>query len=232
MIRAATLAYVLASGCLASGCAVTDTGNPPMAPEVDTDRVRLTSLFAGLLTLSAAPGSVDPPRGVVRVTNLDTAADAAQAPVAEDGSFELGVGADLGNELRLQIADGALRSEPVDFVDMGEQLIPIERALACVTLDPPLDIDAGTLASSVDLSIVVTNGCAQPISLATAPRRTTAGISISAELGSTVVEPSATTSVRVSVDPIAPGSHEEVLFITIAVPVSDRRPITIHATVP
>jgi hypothetical protein len=87
----------------------------------------------------ADPLTVDPPDGVVRAYNLETADPAREAPIQADGSFQLVLPGRLGDELRLELLLDSIGSAPKDWVvtEPGSPLAEVEPPLGdCFVVTP------------------------------------------------------------------------------------------------
>lgn len=208
------LALLLAGTVLAAGgCAVSPQPSPPGSNlEVALVAPGLTpeAAFEGVV-FRGAPGAVSPARGVVLVTNLDTADAPSVAPVSSDGSFELAVSGSLSDLFRVQLRDGAERSEPVDLRVDGASF-----AIAAPALDDCFFIDPATwiaLDGAGDArSLVLENACAQPVSfLAPRLRRGLAGFGAT-PTSSFVIAPGASTTITVRSNGPASESEDVLLL--------------------
>lgn len=217
--RLLSLWLVLASQV--AGCVISPQPSPP-EPSLDGDGIMFdgfaTELDSSLIKVDAAPGTVDPARGVVRVTNLATSVLPNDAPVASDGSFSIAVGALDGDTLRFQVKDGNLRSQPVDFIaNVAEsRLDPVAFALRdCITIAEG-DWIAFQEVGGQSL-VVIQNECAESVSFdAPRLRRGTSRFSV---MPSAAFSVDAGESVSLAVSATQSGAErEDVLLLRPAAP--------------
>lgn len=201
-------------------CTVTDTGNPPAAPDVDPDRVENGGSSTGGTPVRGQPGAVFPAEGVVVLTPFGEAAS-ARADVAADGSFSATLFLPSANDVvRLQVVQGGLRSEPIDVDPEGE----VQPALSCLRMDKwaqALLDDTGESSFFVEVS----NECDDTIVFDAPEMRLSDG---PLTLTSSDIEPLAagavaTLSFRVTRD----AAGEDILFLPVSAPVNDTRAITL-----
>jgi hypothetical protein len=172
MVARALLATLLATSVslAAMGCVVSPQPSPP-GPTLEASLVSpgLTpeAAFEGVI-VRGAPGTVDPPEGVVVVTNLDASDPPSIAPVAADGSFEIAVPGTVADVLRLQVDVGPARSEPIDLRIDGTVFVEAVPALDdCLVIDPTRWVELDGIGDA--RSLVLENGCDVPVRFA-APR--------------------------------------------------------------
>lgn len=213
-----------------AGCVVSPQPSPPVdAPELDGGLVSVGLTPESLLesvTVTGAPGTVDPAEGTVIVTNLDRDDAPSLAPVRPDGSFEIVVGGAVTEVLRLQVRAQDARSAPVDLLLDGSVsgLAPAPVDLACLTIEPDLWM---ALDGQGDArSLVVTNDCTDAVTIA-APRlrRGLAGFTF-APTAPFELAVGETTTVTVR-STASTQEDEDVLFFEIVAPTAGRRAITI-----
>lgn len=212
-----------------AGCNISPVPSPPAEqPDLDGDGLGLTgpeSIDMDIVSFDADPGTVDPPEGVVVVTNLSTDDAPSVVAVREDGSFSIGLSALPTHRIRFQVV-AETRSEPVDFeidatLSGGTIVQPV---LTCLTLDPSawVGLDGGDDARS----IVVRNDCEEAVNLAPPLlRRGQGGFSFT-PTGSSTLEPGEVGFVTVRSNGDAP-EVEDVLFLDVSGPAVERRAITI-----
>jgi len=216
---------------LVAACGVSPQPSPPISdpPELDGGLISIGVSPEGItdsVSIYGGPGSVDPPEGVVVVTNLETDDAPSIAPVQPDGSFEILLNGATSNILRFQVDAETGRSEPVDLrvtgADPGVEPAPID--FDCLALEPalwlPLDGDGDAR------SIVLANACADAITIA-APRlrRGQAGFTFSP---TSPIDLAAGDSVTITVRAAAAQAEDEdVLYFEIVAPTAGRRAITI-----
>jgi hypothetical protein len=177
------------------------------------------------------PGSVTP-GSLVRALNLDAAEPAVEVSSLQDGSFQLTIVANVGDELRFEAVAGAVRSPPVDVrvaqVDFADAFEPSARH-DCVELEPGYRIP---LASSGGAQWVVRNACDDVLSLSTPRFRlmTTGADELTLATGLPLaVPPGESATLELTSTPGARLPEDQVLFIDVAVaerPI--RYPFSVH----
>jgi hypothetical protein len=212
---------------MVTSCGISPKPEPPdSVPIIDLSQVTAQEPSDGNpLAIEGGPGAADPPGAVVRATNLDSQSPPLDGEVAEDGSFSLDLELMFGDEIRLQVIDGAHRSEPADFVvGSGKSpALPPSRPLEnCWRLSPAKQANVETVSS-----IVVRNDCEEEVSVeAPWSRRSVAGLTIGDALTwPAVMAPGASITVTFEVPP---AEFEEVVFLRSTAPETDRRPITLY----
>jgi len=222
--------FLLSMCFVAAGCVVSPQPSPPDFV-LDGDRIGLrpgVELVASVIGFEAGPGAVDPPEGVVVVTNLDDASAPSFAAVQADGSFAVAAPGQSGQRFRFQAKSANRRSQPFDVAvgSSGEDLSALASAAACLTLEPSL---WAALDGAGDArSIVIMNQCSGPVALG-APRlrRGVAGFSFS-PTGPVNLAAGAVTTITIHAGPGA--EVEDVLFLDASTPTLERRAVTL--TVP
>lgn len=212
------LLFALGFGAMA--CVVTDTGNPPASPDVDPDLVENDSSSTGSTTLRGLPGAVFPAEGVVRVTPHGDSAPRT-ATVQPDGSFEVVVdfGADGNDMIRLQVVQGALRSEPMDFDSNG-----LRAAMpSCLIMDAWSQVvfdetSPGTFA------IEMTNECDESLEFGQ-PIVHPSGPFMLVPSSFTELAPGASDTLTLRVQTAESGEH--LVFVPISAPTSVTRALTL-----
>ena len=182
----------------------------------------------GFVGLRGAPGCAKPAGATVRATPLYTPQDPNQSVIHADGSFEIPLAMELGDEVRLQIHTDFLRSEPLDLqvAGHGVTMNPVSHPLACLTLVPSSELDL-TSGSETVLAI---NGCSTPVVLETPTfRRSTQSIRITGTSWPVTLQPEKTWEISFESDE-SPSGFEEIVFLPIASPQRDRRAITLFAS--
>ncbi len=190
------------------GCAVTDTGNPPLTPP-DPGRMETMFLAGGSLTLRGQPGAVASGDGVMRVTDLSTARPPVDAPIAADGSFTLQLLAESDAVLRLQHVVGADRSAPLDRDASTLAAAPV--ASPCVSLEPALEVRAGAGDEATVEAVELVNGCDEPVSLLARVRETSPPLAVTPRLSAARLEPGARGVLSLELAPAA-GAEATVLL--------------------
>ncbi len=203
---AVCLTAVLLAGC---GPQVISPKPEPPGNGIELGSVQThDSLGPGPKLVAGAPGAAKPAGAILRVFNLDSTDDPVDGVIEADGSFSLEVVADEGNELRLQMVNGSERFEPLDVVVGPSDTSPTLALHAlgdCLTLKPKAEID-----TAVQQSVVVTNGCSAPVTIAQPTlRRPTSGLTVG-----TGAQLAPNESVSVTVQFQAPaGTLEDIVFI-------------------
>ncbi len=225
--------WAIAISLALTSCVVSPQPSPP-DPEPDLDGGGIGVLDPGtedigyLLTFEAAPGTVDPARGTVIVTNLDLDDAPSRVAVRSDGSFTIALAGLPGDTVRFQVDQDGNRSEPADVeVDATGQVgTLVEDAPACLTFAPARYLP---LAASAAHSIVIRNDCSETVSLG-APR-------LRRGLGPFTFSPTA--PIQIAAGDVAfitvrssgeADEHEDVLLVDVLAPVIARRAVTL--TVP
>lgn len=221
-------ALVALSALLAGGCVVSPQPSPPAEPSLDGSLIGAPDI--GLLVtevvFEAAAGAVDPPMGVVVVTNLDTTDPPVLAEVLPDGSFSVSLGGQRSDAFRFQAKQDGRRSQPVDrtFNEFGA-VVPVPVGLPCFEVEPEAWIAFDGSGDAHD--IVVRNGC--DVAVTVAPPRLRRGVG------------PANANRTFLVDAIPPGGssvipmqadgggeeREDVVFLDITAPEAARRALTI-----
>jgi len=191
------------------GCSVTPVPEPPA---LDANKI---SVPPGPMTTSTmipilGEARAAPPLASVEVTNLDTTEASVEATARRDGSFELAVSGDAGNELRFQAMVGSSRTPPLDFIIQGREIGPSERH-PCVKVGPGYEAFA---ARDGSIEITIENSCAVPVTLDGARMRLgSGGFSLTTPLP---VDLPSGTSATLWLDSQG-GPSEDVLFIDVVV---------------
>lgn len=213
----------------ALGCELSPKPEPPDADFVfDAERIQVLEGDGPEvpMELRGEPGAASPPGAIIRVYPLGSDLPRLEAEVGVDGGF---VFPELpGNEeLRIQLLDGAARSEPLDLQPNAEgtRLEPVPRALGeCLVLDPPKEI---VVSPGSTASVVVRHSCEESVTIA-APelRRPSAGVDlVRGPAWPAVLVRGA--ELRVEVRLAADAElDEDIFFIEATEPMRDRRPIT------
>lgn len=217
----------LALSLLVTGCVVTDTGNPPLAPP-DTGAMRSMFLGAGQLTIIGDPGAIVDPGGVVRFTDLTTDSDPVDAEVQPDGSFSVVLFAEADAVLRVQHVAGPDRSVPVDL--LASTLEAASISLPCLVLEPALEVRVGAVEEPVERSVAIRSECDAPVGLRARTRRAAPPLSVTPALDDTELAPGAETTLRLRLAPS--GEAEAVVLLEISAPEMVNRAITVFTTAP
>ncbi len=217
---------------VSAGCVVSPQPSPPVEVTLDGGLIGLrpgVELTSGVIGFEAGPGAVDPPEGVVVITNLDADDAPSMASVQKDGSFAIAVPGQPGQRFRFQAKLGSNRSTTFDIaVDAsGQDFDPnADAATACITLDPEswIALDGAGDAKS----IVIRNACSGAVAI-DAPhlRRGLAGFSFSP---TSPIDLAAGEVATITVHAGDGPEMEDVLLLDVTAPAGARRAITL--TVP
>ncbi len=222
----------------AAGCTVSPQPSPPWEPPpdpidppaFDDDRVGLgvspegEGLLQTLVTIVGGPGTVDPPDGVVILTNLETDDAPSIAAVTPDGGFEIVIAAQPGNVIRFQARTDEARSEPVDLLLDGASFVPAMTDFNCLVIEPAiwLELDGEGDARS----LVFRNDCQEPLTfVAPRLRRGNAGLTFSPTAPFSL-DPGVSSTLTVHAVS-GDTEDEDVLYLEIDSPTAGRRPVTI-----
>lgn len=215
---------------LAASCVVSPQPIPPAdEPSLDGDGIGVVDTSAedavGLISFTAAPGTVDPAEGRVIVTNLETDDAPSSVIVASDGSFSVALAGAPTDVIRFQVKQDA-RSQPVDLrIDAtAEGVELVEDSPSCFVIEPAR---YAPLAGAGDtLSLVLRNECETNVSIdAPRLRRGLASFTFS-PTASFSIEPGGVSFITVQ-RADADGEVEDVLFLDVVEPEPTRRAITL-----
>jgi hypothetical protein len=170
------------------------------------------------VVVKGQPGAVTP-GSLVRALNLDAVEPAVQVSSARDGSFQLTLLANVGDEVRFEAVAGGLRSAPIDVivsqVDSEDAFEPSPRH-DCVELEPGYQVP---LASSGRAQWIIRNTCDDVLSLGTPRfRLTTTGtgeLTLVTALP-LAVPPGESASLELTSAPGATLPADQVLFIDVS----------------
>ena len=225
MLRLALLLLIL------SGCTGSPVPEPPNLSPPALDRIRSMPGSSGGSILVGGAGAAEPGT-FLWVANLETADAPITTPVGADGSFMLFVSFTDGDELRLQVRDtDDDRSRPIDVTTPA--IAEIVRPLAgCLTIEPPLELDFGTTSTGAPLTeaIAIDNTCGDTVTIAMV--RSRSGSTSFATTAATPIDVAdgASASIEVTFNPTTVSAHEEILFLEVGAPSTERRPITVIGT--
>jgi len=176
------------------------------------------------------PGAVSDPDAQGWLVNLDRAEPAVLFDINDDGSFSAGVEASAGEELRLQLRRGDVRSAPLDFVlvsDSATTIVPSTRALgSCLIVEPATQLGLRAPGPTTR-SLLVSNDCAEPVQLAPIALRLPDAPYTVLSVDGVLLEPGGQHAVEVELPGEA--SPDEILFVEADSPARDRRPITLFS---
>jgi hypothetical protein len=204
----------------------------PEPPALDPGKIGLapiTSLAGPSVSLVGSKGAA-PANCVIRVTNLDSTADAIAKTADASGAFSLDVvGVASGNELRFQALLGSERSAPIDFVYTGPAsptLTPSSRH-DCVTLSPGFEL-VFEVPGARNLTLV--NAC--PNTLGISNPRQRQGLAAFALTSSLPLDVPAASDAALSIEfTAATGKgQEDILFLDLSSQAGVLRyPVTLYA---
>ncbi|APR85237.1 Hypothetical protein A7982_10586 [Minicystis rosea] len=222
---------VLSVGALVAGCGVSPQPSPPdsiLEGNLITVQPDTAVGDEGMIFFHAGPGSVDPPSGIVVITNLESNEGPSFASVSADGSFDIAVPGNPGDAFRFQVKSGLARSQPFDLAvnAMGNALTEVLDEPPCLVLDPARW--AALEGPGEERDLVIRNACNGTVSIA-APRlrRGLAGFSFS-PASPIALAAGDTTTLTLHAENGA--EREDVLFLDVTGPTASRRAITL--TVP
>ena len=229
---------VLAAAWLCAACGVSPKPEPPITagkpPTLDDTLVSSRApekgeAAEGHLFIVGSAGAVDPWEGVVRAFNLDATGPPVDADVSDDGSFELELGAEQGDEVRLEVIGLEASSGPSDLtiVEIGAALERVEPPLAGC-----LEVTTGALLwlePEQQGEIQVVDYCGSGIELAEPRLRSDRDLlEIGGDLGWPLsLEKDRPISIQVRATGGAPGD-EAILFIEATAPEVDRRAVSVR----
>ena len=128
----------------AVACGVSPKPEPPVTvPKPPTFEAvpRVDTLTASSVGITADPLTVDPPDGILRAYNLETADPPHETPIQTDGSFELLLPGRVGDELRFELLLGSTGSAPKDWIvaEPGSALAEVDAPLRdCFVVTPSI----------------------------------------------------------------------------------------------
>lgn len=219
-------------------CGFTPVPEPPALDPPDLDEITLgvdpilppaPEVFFDVV---GGPGAAEP-GAMMWIVNIDLFYPPWESLVGDDGSFQVEVLGDTGQELRLQLRSDDLRSVPVDvvlgsLVD-GASMTRVERQ-ACVVMASELnlgEVSSGGVASG---EIVVENHCSEEIVVdRTELRNPTPWLDVTSSMPLSIA-PGSASEIEVSFSPSERGDVEEILSIIFSSPFSERRPLTVFGT--
>lgn len=146
-----------ALGCGPQGA--TPVPQPPEALAPESVSLPEVTDLSTRITLVGATGATEA-GWVVRATNLDDTEPSVATQAAASGSFLLPIGADDGDELRLEVVNDAGRSAPTDLRYVERRLEPVVR-LDCLEFEPGLAVSL----TATPVALRFRNACAVPVTL-------------------------------------------------------------------
>jgi len=167
LLRAFVPCLLLCAAPLLSHCGgdvqlATETGNPPVLEQ----KKLYLEVVADRLRVVGTAGAIAPPGAAVRVTNLTTGAS-VETTAASDGSLDVRIAGDSGDELELTVTSGAKQtSERISFAAIGSRT-DLD-GVSCDALEVTL---VQTLLDSIDEADAecATNVDCAPVSLSASP---------------------------------------------------------------
>jgi hypothetical protein len=229
---------VFAAAWLCAACGVSPKPEPPITvPKPPTLDDSLVSCRApdpgdaaeGVVLIVGTAGAVDPEEGVVRAVNLDDTSPAVEAAVSNDGSFELELSAEQGNQVRLEVLGLEAASGPRDLT-LRKLGVALER------VEPPLgdclELDLGGLMwlkSKGQGELRVVDSCGLGIELAEPrPRSNRDQLQLGADLTwPLTLEKNEPIGVQVEATGGTPGD-EYLFFVEATAPQADRRAVSVR----
>ncbi len=232
--RGTYLRILLTLLALSVSCGINPVPEPPSSNPIEPPKVELVTLAPDPMMadtdidVAGAPGSAEP-GAELWVVNIDGTEPPTTTEVQPDGSFALVVQGFANDELRLQLRQGSLRSEPIVPAQPGPAVISVRALSDCILLDPPQELILPKPSSPEppSASIRIENTCAMDVDI-TDLRLRLASSALSAELRDAsppdVVPANGTREILVRAygDPA-----EEILLVEFSSAQQDRRPITL-----
>ncbi len=227
--------WVGTAGLLAlSGCQgnISPQPEPPNRGTFDIDfgqvEAKVDSYTNEPAGLRGGPGAAKPPGATLRAVNLEDVQDPVETVVQQDGSFEALFSVAIGDEVRVQILANGQRSEPFDVRVIDDEAPPtrVVHPLPCFTISPALELD---LVSGTGV-LRVENDCAEAVVLdEPALRRPVQGVRAAVMDWPATVATGGSLDIPLEVDETAPPDFEEIVFLRVLAPQSDRRAVTLRA---
>lgn len=220
---------------LVTACGFTPVPEPPALDPPDLEEI---TLFVDSI-LPPTPdlpfdilgdvGAAEP-GATVWIVNFDLPYPPYVGVVGEDGSFRVGVLGNSGHELRIQLRQDDLRSEPLDvalgsIVD-GARLSLVERE-GCITIAPELDLGNAPVGETTTGQIIVENRCAAELLIDRIEPRGTLPDLDAIPPPPITIAPSSASPIDIRFTPSEAGDLEEIFFIYISSPVAERRAVTV-----
>jgi hypothetical protein len=222
----------LVSALCALGCSGPRDATPlPEPPALNPDRIGITvGLIPATTTIwiTAAPNAA-PANALVRVTNLESTGPTISTTAMANGSFEIRVPGEVGDELRFQALVGAERSPPIDLIYVNEAPTGFRMSArhSCVSLSPGFEL---LFASAGSQELTLRSTCAGTLSVANPrQRRPLAAFSLETALPLDV-SAGGTGSLSVAFSGATAAEVEDTLFVDVTNDgVTLRYPITLAA---
>ena len=211
------------------GCIATPIPEPPNIdpPNPDAMTGQVLSSVEGkdiLFTGHAGAATADTDLWAV---NLNRSDPPELVEVWEDGSFEVTLPGDAGDELRLQLRRDEARSAPIDVIARDlETPVPVTRD-ECLVLDPSLELGFGAvyIDGNAPGSITVRNNCTEEVVVTDLGMRIDTGDFIIDSSPPISIDSGSSGTVEVSFTPTGTGLIEELLFVYATGSVNDRWPV-------
>lgn len=224
-------ALLLSAAALLASCGFTPVPEPPPGGSLDLNDVHMTiDLDSGLPYETTFHGSPDASiaGAILWALNFDSTEPPQQETVGEDGSFELTIEAEDGDEVRLQVRLEGFRFDPVDVIVHHDRQPERVGRQGCFSVDPYYEIDFGDNAvpAEVTRTIQVHNGCGGTLTVDSIAERVDLP-SLTIETAAPLTIPDGeqrTIDVRFALD--APGQAEDALLIGVTGATEGRWPLT------
>lgn len=228
-----TLSWAL----LLAACVATPIPEPPNVTEPELDLVEAvpdSEIRGDMLIVTGRAGAATA-EATLWAVNLDSPTDElwapVSAPISEDGSFNLSLDGEPGDELRLQVRWRDDWSEPVDaLTGAGGGLSPSVRE-DCLVVDVELPFGRVALEDAPTAALTVRNNCAANVEVTDIGWRFEPAPFELLTTAPLVVGAGESQMIEVAFDPDRPGLLEAILFVDVfgSEPSFDeRRPVTVY----
>jgi hypothetical protein len=183
--------------------------------------------------LSGEPGASTDAELVWGV-NLDRLEPPVTVPTSPDGSFQLPLRAEFGDQVRLQARRGAYRSVPRDFLlSPGAPQMRVEARPKPPCAIAPLEIDFGSVpvGDARSRAMRLRAVCAEAVELdAVRPRTASTAFTVSTPALPQTIGNGEFLDVIIDFVPSSAGPHEDVLLVEFGGTAPDRRAVTVLGT--
>ncbi len=213
---------------VSAGCVATPVPEPPLLDPPKTELVDVNYTRGDKYQLTGNRGSATE-NALIWVVNLDSLDPPVLATITDDGSFVVTVEGEIGHELRLQVRQGDARSEPVDTIIRDDGGLREVIRQDCLSLEPAFDLDFGTVTVSETTPgfIEVSNRCGVELTIDDLRLRVEpAPFFINTAPPLSIPDRGAAT-IELGFTPGGPGQLEEILFLELSAPFTERRPVTL-----
>lgn len=229
------------SGLVALGasCGFTPVPEPPALDPPDLEQVTLVvdSILPPTpetpFDIAGDVGAAEPGT-TIWIVNLDLPYPPWESVVGEDGSFLVSVLGEEGQELRIQLRQDDLRSDPLDVIIeniVNGARVSLADREGCITAAAELDLGDAPVSETTTGSIVVANHCADDLVIERVEsRRAMPDLAATPTLPLTIA-PGTSSQIDIRFAPSEEGTFEEILFIFITSPVTERRSVTVFGRV-